>query len=106
MAQGQQKAQIVYVDRPDVAEAFADEVSFIGFHAGLLKMEFLVQRIEDVHPGQPPKIKKVTACRLVLSPAGTFQFLSKIEATIKALEQQGVLKRAQGGNIDVPPIVH
>ncbi len=58
-----QMPTMVYVDRPEISETYADScfrISIEGFNA---KLEFVVNRMDDPKPGVPPSGKATTADR-------------------------------------------
>jgi hypothetical protein len=68
-----------YVDRPEIAEAFADSLEKFVFDGGILRMEFTVTRYDDPKPPAAPSGTKITACRLVLPPNGIVELMNKLE---------------------------
>ena len=93
MAEAKQ-AQIKYeyVDRPEVAEVFADFVQRIQFDGQTLRFEFCVSRLEDQQPGTPTSGKRYPACRLVLSAAAAVDLMNKMQQITASLVKAGVLK--------------
>ena len=81
-----------YVDRPDVAETFADSLERITFDGMSLRMEFVVNRIGSSRSKVATTGSKVTAARLVLPMTGVVQLLSQLNQVIAALKLQGALK--------------
>ena len=60
MAQAPQaQVKYQYVDRPEVAETFADFVNRIQFDGQTLRFEFCVSRIEDQPRGRPQKARAI-----------------------------------------------
>src|SRR3954453_19785835 len=94
MAQEPKKAPPVkfeYVDRPEVAEVFADFVHRIQFDGQTLRFEFCVSRLEDQPPATPTG-KRYPACRLVLSAAAAVDLMNKMQQITASLIKAGVLK--------------
>jgi hypothetical protein len=93
MAEAKQ-AQIKYehIDRPEVAEVFADFVQRIQFDGQTLRFEFCVSRLEDQQPGTPASGKRYPACRLVLSAAAAVDLMNKMQQITASLVKAGVLK--------------
>lgn len=93
MAEAKQ-AQIKYeyIDRPEVAEVFADFVQRIQFDGQTLRFEFCVSRLEDQQPGAPASGKRYPACRLVLSTAAAVDLMNKMQQITASLVKAGVLK--------------
>ena len=57
------------VDRPEVAETFADSITSLIFDGQSLRIEFGVTRLDEVKANAPITGRRYTACRLVLPPA-------------------------------------
>lgn len=93
MAEAKQ-AQIKYeyVDRPEVAEIFADFVQRIQFDGQTLRFEFCVSRLEDQQPGKPASGTRYPACRLVLSTGAAIDLMNKMQQITASLVKAGVLK--------------
>src|SRR4051812_10612089 len=81
-----------YVDRPDVAEVFADFVQRIQFDGQTLRFEFCVSRMDDSPPGAGATGKRYPACRLVLSAAAAVDLMNKMQQITAGLIKAGVLK--------------
>lgn len=96
MAQAPQ-AQIKYqyVDRPEVAETFADFVNRIQFDGQTLRLELCVTRIEEQPASGGPKGTRYPACRLVLSAAAAVDLMNKMQQITANLIKAGVLKADQ-----------
>jgi hypothetical protein len=88
-------ANLQYVDRPEVSEVFADALHSIVFDGSSLRLEFAVARFDEPKPSKERSGRKVTACRLVLSPNGLLELSNKLQGMITVLEKRGVLHRAQ-----------
>src|SRR5437763_10097425 len=99
MAQAPKPPQIryQYVDRPEVAEVFADFVNRIQFDGQTLRFEFCVSRMEDQEPPAAPAGKRYPSCRLVLSAAAAVDLMNKMQQITASLIKAGVLKA------DAPP---
>jgi hypothetical protein len=86
------QAQLTYVDRPEISETFADSLARISFDALHVRMEFIVNRLDDPKPPAAPTGKSYTACKLVLPLPAALDLHAKLGAMINMLQQQGVLK--------------
>jgi len=85
-----------YVDRPEVAETFADFVHRIQFDGQTLRFEFCVSRIEDQPAsGSGATGTRYPACRLVLSAAAAVDLMNKMQQITSGLIMAGVLKADQ-----------
>ncbi len=84
----------VYVDRPDLAETFADKAHRLTFDGRTLRIEFCVERPTDE---AGPKLAS-PVCRLVLDLDGAVDLFNKINTLQAAMESRGVIKssRTQG----------
>ena len=87
-----QQATIRYVDRPDVAETFADAVSGLIFDGQTLRIEFAVTRVDEVKPGAPISGRRYPTCRVVLPPAAAVDLINRMQQIAAALTQAGVVK--------------
>jgi hypothetical protein len=87
-----QAATIRYVDRPDIAETFADSISGLVFDGQSLRIEFAVTRLDDVKPDTPITGRRYPACRLVLPPAAAVDLINRMQQIGTALTQAGVAK--------------
>jgi hypothetical protein len=94
MAQAPQtQVKYQYVDRPEVAETFADFVNRIQFDGQTLRFEFCVTRMEDQPAsGGGPTGTRYPACRLVLSAAAAVDLMNKMQQITAGLIKAGVLK--------------
>jgi hypothetical protein len=88
----QSQVKYEYVDRPEVAEVFADFVQRIQFDGQTLRFEFCVSRMEDTQPSTAPTGKRYPACRLVLSAAAAVDLMNKMQQITSSLVKAGVLK--------------
>ena len=88
----QAQVQYQYIDRPEVAEVFADFVQRIQFDGQTLRFEFCVSRLEDQAPGTAASGKRYPACRLVLSAAAAVDLMNKMQQITASLVKAGVLK--------------
>ena len=84
--------QFQYIDRPEVAETFADHVQRIQFDGQTLRLEFCVSRLEDQKAGEAALSKRYPACRLVLSASAAVDLMNKMQQITAGLLKAGVLK--------------
>ena len=80
------------VDRPDVAETFADSVTGLMFDGQTLRIEFGVTRFDEVKPNMPISGRRYPACRIVLPPAAAVDLINRMQQIGAALAQAGVVK--------------
>lgn len=103
MAQAPQpQMKYQYVDRPEVAETFADFVNRIQFDGQTLRLEFCVTRIED-QTAAGANGTRYPACRLVLSAAAAVDLMNKMQQITASLIKAGVLKADQPKPDQKPP---
>jgi hypothetical protein len=94
----QTQVKYQYVDRPEIAETFADFVHRIQFDGQTLRFEFCVTRIEDQPSGGGgPVGTRYPACRLVLSTVAAVDLMNKMQQITASLIKAGVLKADQKG---------
>jgi hypothetical protein len=97
--QQRQPATIRYIDRPDVAETFADAISGLIFDGQSLRIEFAVTRLDEVKANSPISGRRYPTCRLVLPPAAAIDLINRMQQIGAALTQAGLTKTAPA----VPP---
>lgn len=89
------------VDHPEVPETFVDSMERMVFDGGTLRMEFVVNRLDDPTPPAPPTGSKHTVCRLVMPASALPHFANQITGLMNGLLAQGVMQRGgtntQGG---------
>jgi hypothetical protein len=65
---GTQKApattEVRYIDRPDLAETFADSINSVTFDGQSMRIELGVTRLDDVKPNTPFTGRRYPAARL------------------------------------------
>jgi hypothetical protein len=89
-----QPASIRVIDRPEVAETFADAVTGLMFDGQTLRIEFAVTRLDEVKPNSPITGRRYPACRVVLPPAAALDLINRMQQIAAALTQSGLLKSA------------
>ena len=83
-----------YVDIPELAETFADQVEKVFFDGQSLRLEFSIRRFEEAQPGSNAASGKRYPCsRLVLTPQAAFDLINKLQGLVAAMEKQGLIKR-------------
>jgi len=80
-----------YVDNPNVSETFADGLHSVGINGGVIALTFSVTRTED---GNPPKLSRAPAARLVLTLPGAIELHQKLNAVLTMLQQQSAAATA------------
>lgn len=86
---------LVYEDRPDLLETFADNVQRMTFDGRTLRIEFCVARKDDPPAGQPQSRagKSIPVVRLILDLDGAVDLFNKINSLQAALENAGVIRK-------------
>jgi hypothetical protein len=87
-----QAATIRYIDRPDIAETFADSVSGLVFDGQTLRIELAVTRLDELKPNSPLTGRRYPACRLALSPAAALDLINRMQQIGAALTQAGLAR--------------
>ncbi|MDB5472421.1 MAG: hypothetical protein JWR84_3981 [Caulobacter sp.] len=80
-------ADPAYIDRPDLAETFADKAHRLTFDGRTLRIEFCVERPTDESGGKAAS----PVCRLVLDLDGAVDLFNKINTLQAAMESRGVI---------------
>ena len=89
-----QPPAIRYVDRPDIAETFADSITGLVFDGQSLRIEFGVTRLDDVKQNMPITGRRFPACRLVLSPAAAAELINRMQQIGAAINQASAARNA------------
>jgi hypothetical protein len=82
------------IDRPEVAETFADTITSLVFDGQSLRIEFGVTRLDEVKANTPISGRRYTACRLVLPPAAAVDLINRMQQIGTALTHAGVTRQA------------
>ena len=90
-----QTASFRYIDRPELAETFADSITALFFDGQSLRIEFGVSRVDDIKPNTPISGRRYPACRLVLPPGAAVELINKIQQIGAALTKAGVVKQSE-----------
>jgi hypothetical protein len=89
-----QPATIRLVDRPDLAETFADSVSGLVFDGQTPRIDFAVTRLDEIKPNAPiTGRRRHPACRLVLPPAAAADLINRMQQIAQALTEAGLATR-------------
>ena len=87
-----QTATIRYIDRPEMAETFADSVNNVYFDGQSLRIEFGITRLDDIKPDAAVTGRRLPAQRMVLTPNAAIELINRMQQVGAALAQAGVLK--------------
>jgi hypothetical protein len=82
-----QTATFRLIDRPELAETFADSIIGMFFDGQSLRMEFGVSRVDEMKADVPITGRRYPACRLVLTPSATFELFKRVQQMASALAQ-------------------
>jgi len=97
------QATFRYVDRPELAETFADSINALLFDGQSLRIEFGVSRVDEMKSNAPVRGRRYPACRLVLTPTAAIELINRMQKIASALTQAGVLKPGQSATTSIPP---
>jgi len=87
-----------YIDRPEVAEVFADLIHSVHLDGQVLRIELCVTRLDHpVKPQEQPTARCYPVSRLVLAAPAAIDLINRMQQIGAALVQAGVLKQAQPG---------
>ena len=89
------EVKLHYIDRPDLAETFADSINALFFDGQTLRIEVGVSRVENSKNDEPIMVRRYPACRLVLTPGAAVELINHMEQVTSALSQAGLLKSTQ-----------
>ena len=89
------QANFQNVDRPELAETFADHVRAVLFDGSTLRLEFGVTRVDELKPQAPPSGRRYPSCRLVLTPGAAVDLINQLQRIAAGLVQAGILKADQ-----------
>ena len=96
------QATFRYIDRPELAETFADSINSLLFDGQSLRIEFGVSRVDEMKPNVPPTGRRYPACRLVLTPMAAIELINRMQQVGSALAQAGVVKQVQPATMPTP----
>jgi hypothetical protein len=93
----QQQLPVEYIDRPELAETFADWTSAVVFDGQMLRIELCATRLDHAQPAAALRARRVPVCRLALPPAMAIDFFNRLQQTISALVQRGIVRQSTPG---------
>ena len=85
--------QIHFVDRPEVAETFADSIHGIVFDGQTMRIDLCTTRMDQPQPQKDPTARQYPVCRLVLPPIAAIDLYNKLQHILQALEKDGKITR-------------
>ena len=86
---GQAPVNLAYVDHPGVVEVFADSLEKMSVTQATLRLEFVVNRLQESNSPNPPTGTKHTVCRLVLPALALPRLANQLANLMQALEAKG-----------------
>jgi hypothetical protein len=90
--QQQQLPTVRYVDLPDLSEIFADSIHTVVWDGQTLRVEFCITRFPDQATTATTKeAQRYPACRLVMTSALAVDLFNRLQQTMNALAQAGVV---------------
>ena len=91
--QQRESTPVRYVELPEPREVFADSLHTIAWDGQTMRLEFCVTRYPDaVSMGNAAEAKRYAACRLVLTASGVTALYNRLQQTVSALAEAGVIK--------------
>lgn len=84
-------ASLTYVDHPEIAETFVDFIEKIWADGPVIRIEFVVKRLDPPVPGGPQTAQKHTACRLVLPISALPTLTGQLNGFLQGLTQQTIM---------------
>jgi hypothetical protein len=84
-------AAIRQIDRPEIAETFADAINGVVFDG---QIEFGVTRLDEVKANTPISSRRYPACRMVLPPTAAVDLINRMQQIAATLAQAGKVKAA------------
>src|SRR6266700_3602163 len=91
MAVQQQPIPVRYVERTDLPETFADSLHTMVWDGQTLRVELCVTRYPET--ASAGEAKRYPACRLVLTSAGVVALYNRLQQTVTALAEAGVIAK-------------
>ncbi|HEX9140556.1 MAG TPA: hypothetical protein VF848_12255 [Steroidobacteraceae bacterium] len=92
MADPTDPTQVPYVDLPDLAERYVDQVRLTHFDGQTVRVEFAVSRPHVVQANRSESALYPVA-RLVMSPFCALALQEQLSQLLRVMEQSGVIKR-------------
>ena len=95
MAVQQQHQQARYVGRADPAESFADSIQTMVWDGTTLRVEFCVTRFAEAEAAGERLAERHPVCRLVLTAPAAVDLFNRLQQTMQALSNTGVVSPQQ-----------
>jgi hypothetical protein len=95
VVQQRESTPVRYMERPELSEIFADSVHTIVWDGQTMRLEFCVTRYPDAASvGTAAEAKRYPACRLVLTAPAVAALYNRLQETVAALTEAGVIAKA------------
>lgn len=91
--QQQQLSQVRHVDLPELRETFADSIQTMTWDGQTLRIEFCVTRYPENPSATAAEAKRYPACRLVVTAPVAVELFNRLQQTMTALAQTGVVSQ-------------
>jgi hypothetical protein len=93
LPQSQAQLLLTYVDRPEILETYVDTLWRVYFDGNAIRMDFVVNRLDNPQ-AQPPRLGKAfTASRIVIPLFGMADMLNKLQDIMGQLQAQGTIRQ-------------
>jgi hypothetical protein len=92
MAQNQPIMPIRYMDMAELPETFADSVHSMVWDGQTLRVEFCVTRYSELASANA-EARRYPACRLVLTSLGVAALYNRLQQTVTALAEAGIIAK-------------
>lgn len=89
----QQSRSSLYVDLPELTETFADSIHTMIWDGQTLRVEFCVTRFPEPASSTTMEAKRYPACRMVLTSTAAVDLFNRLQQTMAALKQAGVVSQ-------------
>jgi hypothetical protein len=102
--QQQQLPAARFVDLPELPETFADSIHTMVWDGQTLRVEFCVTRFPDQAASSTKEAQRYPACRLVMTSAVAVDLFNRLQQTMTALAQAGVVQKNPSASVPTPPV--
>jgi hypothetical protein len=93
--QQRESATVRYMEHPELREVFADSLHSIAWDGQTMRLEFCVTRhSEAASAGAPAEATRHPACRLVLTAPAVATLYNRLQQTVTAMAEAGLIAKA------------
>lgn len=103
LPQFQAQLQLTYVDCPEISETYVDALWRVYFDGAAIRVDFVVNRLDDPKAEAPRSGKAFTASRIVVPLLGMADMLNKLQDFMGQLQAQGTICPGHTPNITQRP---